>query len=144
MDQGNLEMSLGERTRVLLIRCHQKLNAAGRDSQTQGRILKLLYLGGPMTQRTLQDKLEIRPGSMSELAAKLERKGLLRRERSPEDKRKVLLTLTEAGRADVERFRAAGRRPHGRGFDALTGEEQETLCALLQRLLDSWEEDGCR
>lgn len=144
MEQGNLEMSLGERTRVLLIRCHQKLNTAGGDSRTQGRILKLLYLGGPMTQKALQEKLEIQPGSMSELAAKLERKGLLHRGKAPEDRRKVLLTLTDAGRADVERFCAAARHTHGRSFDALTKEEQETLCTLLQRLLDSWEQDGCR
>lgn len=141
MDWGSegVEISWAERLRILLIRCRQKLDSGGGTQRTQGRILKILYLGGPMTQKALQDKLEIQPGSMSEIAAKLERKGLLSREKDPSDKRKILLALTDAGRADVERFRERGGFSHPKSFDALTQEERETLCALLEKLLDSWE-----
>lgn len=129
-------ISLSERLSVLLIRCGQKLGSHGA-SQTQGRILKILYLHGPMTQKELQDKLAIQPGSMSEIAAKLERKGLLLRQKDLTDKRKIFLSLTEAGKADVEAFRA--RKKAGSRFDALTGDEQQTLLALLEKLLNSWE-----
>ena len=131
-------MTLQEKLRVLLIRCGQKLGSNNGKRQTQGRILKILYVHGPMTQKVLQDKLDIQPGSMSEIAAKLEHKGLLIREKDPADKRKILLTLTEAGRADVEQFQMQRKAMHARDFAALTQEEQQTLQRLLDKLLDSW------
>ena len=65
-----IEMNPQERLRVLLIRCGQKLGSNHGGRQTQGRILKILYYQGPMTQKVLQKKLDIQPGSMSEIAAK--------------------------------------------------------------------------
>lgn len=131
-------MRTEERLHVLLIRCGQKLGSSG-PRQTQGRILKILYLQGPMTQKVLQDKLDIQPGSMSEIAAKLERRGLLRREKDAEDKRKVFLSLTDAGRMDVENFSSQGRPSEGHRFAALTEQERQTLCTLLEKLMSSWE-----
>ena len=133
-----IEMSAQERLRVQLIRCGQKLSSGQGKHQTQGRILKILYHNGPLTQKTLQDKLDIQPGSMSEIAAKLEHKGLLCREKDPADKRKILLTLTDAGRADVEAFQMSRKMQHTKDFDVLTQEEQQQLSQLLEKLLDSW------
>lgn len=137
---GNMQMYPAERLRVLLIRCRQKLEENGGAQRTQARILKILYFHGPMNQKTLQEKLEIQSGSMSEIAAKLEKKGLLRREKDPADQRRIRLTLTDAGRADVERFQADGSRHHTGRFDALSPQEQQLLGDLLERLLASWEE----
>ncbi|MGN1024924.1 MAG: MarR family winged helix-turn-helix transcriptional regulator [Faecousia sp.] len=134
----DMEMSVHEQLRVLLIRCGQKLGSGHGKHQTQGRILKILYYHGPMTQKMLQDKLDIQPGSMSEIAAKLEHKGLLCREKDPVDKRQILLTLTEAGRADVEQFHKQRKSQHTKDFDVLTQEEQQQLLHQLEKLLDSW------
>lgn len=131
-------MNIQEKLRVLLIRCGQKLGSHHGGRQTQGRILKILYLHGPMTQKMLQDKLDIQPGSMSEIAAKLEHKGLLVRDKDASDKRKILLSLTEAGREDVEQFREKAKQQHSHDFDTLTPEEQEQLSRLLEKLLDGW------
>lgn len=76
---------------------------------------------------------------MSEIAAKLERKGLICRERDEADKRKVLLSLTEEDWTDVEAYKAKGRPSGGNRFAALSEEEQQTLCALLEKLMHSWE-----
>lgn len=134
----DMEMSVHEQLRVLLIRCGQKLGSGHGKHQTQGRILKILYYHGPMTQKMLQDKLDIQPGSMSEIAAKLEHKGLLCRQKDPVDKRQILLTLTDAGREDVEQFHRQGKTQHGADFAALTQEEQQLLSQLLDKLLASW------
>lgn len=136
--RNDMEMSVHERLRVQLIRCGQKLGSGHGKHQTQGRILKILYHQGPMTQKTLQEKLDIQPGSMSEIAAKLERKGLLCRQKDSADKRQILLTLTPAGEADVERFQKHGGPHHTADFDALTPEEQRQLLRLLEKLLESW------
>ena len=94
--------------------------------------------GEDPTEASGQKKLDIQPGSMSEIAAKLEHKGLLCREKDPADKRKILLTLTDAGRADVEAFQMSRKMQHTKDFDALTQEEQQQLSQLLEKLLDSW------
>lgn len=133
-----LEMTPQEKLRMLLIRCGQKLGSNHGERQTQGRILKILYFQGPLTQKALQEKLGIQPGSMSEIAAKLEHQGLLVREKDSADKRRILLSLTEAGRADVEQFQARKRQQHSKDFNALTQEEQQQLSRLLEILLRSW------
>lgn len=137
-----IEMNPQERLRMLLIRCGQKLGSNHGGHQTQGRILKILYYQGPMTQKILQEKLDIQPGSMSEIAAKLERKGLLVREKEKSDKRKILLALTEAGREDVERYHRQTKQHHFKDFDVLTLEEQQQLSHLLEKLLHGWSSVG--
>ncbi|MCD7917668.1 MAG: MarR family transcriptional regulator [Clostridiales bacterium] len=103
----------------------------------QGKILKILSVSGPLTQKELQDRLDIQAGSMSEIAAKLEGKGLITRTRDDADKRRILLTITDEGRADVARY-AEARERESELFSVLTEEEQRQLDTLLSRLLESW------
>ena len=105
----------------------------------QGRILRTLCQRGEMPQKELQDLLGIQAGSMSEIAAKLEDKGLMVRVRSEEDRRKVFLSITEQGRA----WAAQGDEEHIRLrraelFSALTDEERGTLESLLEKLSADW------
>ena len=72
---------------------------------------------------------------MSEIAAKLEDKGLIVRVRSEGDRRKVFLSIAEQGRAwaaqgDEEHI----RRRRAELFSALTDEEQGVLESLLEKL----------
>ena len=67
------------------------------------------------------------------------REGRFRRmDASHPDRRKILLTLTDAGRADVEAFQMSRKMQHTKDFDVLTQEEQQQLSQLLEKLLDSW------
>lgn len=105
----------------------------------QGRILRTLCRRGEMPQKELQELLGIQAGSMSEIAAKLEDKGLIVRVRSEEDRRKVSLSITEQGRArasqgDEEHI----LRRRAELFSALTPEEQGTLESLLDKLSIDW------
>lgn len=105
----------------------------------QGRILRTLCQRGEMPQKELQNLLGIQAGSMSEIAAKLEDKGLIVRVRSEEDRRKVSLSVTEQGRAWV----AQGDEEHilrrrAELFSALTSEEQGVLERLLDKLSADW------
>ena len=140
---GKMEMTSQEKLRMLLIRCGQKLSSNHSKHQTQGRVLKILYHQGPLTQKVLQEKLGIQPGSMSEISAKLERKGFLVREKEPSDKRKILLTLTETGREDVEQYQRQAAKKHCSYFNALTIDEQQQLSQLLEKLLAQWQDAPC-
>lgn len=105
----------------------------------QGRILRTLCRRGDMPQKELQDLLGIQAGSMSEIAAKLEDKGLIVRVRSREDRRKVLLSVTEQGRAWVaQRDEETILRRRAELFAVLTAEEREALEGLLDKLLADW------
>ena len=120
-------------------RCGRLLSLCIGKRRGQGRILNTLNERGEMPQRELQNLLGIQAGSMSEIAAKLEHKGLIVRVRSEEDRRKISLVLTEAGRA----MAAAGDEAHilrrrAELFSALTPEEQHTLEGLLDKLSDDW------
>jgi DNA-binding MarR family transcriptional regulator len=87
-----------------LIRCY--LNSAGTAAESVGlepqQYLAMLQLRGlPSNQeptvRMLADRLQIRHHTATELINRMEKRGLLRRERSSKDRRSVLLHLTPRG-----------------------------------------------
>ena len=122
-----------------LERCGRQISHCLGKRRGQGRILRTLCQRGGMPQRELQDLLGIQAGSMSEIAAKLEDKGLITRVRSEEDRRKVSLSVTEQGRAWVEQSDEEHiRRRRAELFSVLTPEEQSTLEGLLDKLSSHW------
>lgn len=79
-------------------------------------------------------------GSMTRMLDRLEQKGLVRRERSTEDRRVVHLRLTEAGEALYPQLPAVAVKVlnhHLRGFDRT---ELETLKRYLRRMLANAEQ----
>ena len=122
-----------------LERCGRLLSHCLGKRRGQGRILRTLCQRGDMPQKELQDLLGIQAGSMSEIAAKLEDKGLIVRVRSQEDRRKVSLSITEQGRSWVAQWGEEHiLRRRAELFSALTAEEQDTLEHLLDKLSADW------
>lgn len=120
-------------------RCGRLLSCCLGKRRGQGRILRTLCQRGEMPQKELQDLLSIQAGSMSEIAAKLETKGLIVRVRSEEDRRKVFLSVTEQGRAWVaQRDEAQILRRRAELFSVLTPEELTMLESLLDKLSADW------
>ena len=133
------EPSREERLTLLLRGCGRRLYHSSCAGRTQARVLCLLAAGS-MTQRELQERLQIQAGSMSELVSKLELKGFLQRSRDPRDRRRMMLALTGAGRRAAQ---AADARPDiSVDFDGLTAEEQARLAGLLEKLIEHWREEG--
>ena len=102
----------------------------------RGQALVLSILAGreSMSQRALQQLLGVQPGSVSELVSKLERKGLVTRERD-EDRRGNLLRLTDAGRAALP---TGAESPEDDLFSALTENQKTGLREALTALLKDW------
>lgn len=109
----------------------------GRGSQK--RILILLLEAGPITQRELTQRLGIQPGSASEVIAKLENAGLIRRTESEADRRTVDVALTEEGSRQAEEAKAQREERHGEMFSALSQEEKAQLLGLLEKVNTDWE-----
>lgn len=108
----------------------------------QRKILRILREQSPISQKELQDILGIQSGSMSEIAAKLEGRGLIVRGRDQSDKRKITLSITPAGLEwlaqrddrEIEQRRRAF-------FLGLTQEERDTLESLLDKLANHWDQE---
>lgn len=126
-------------------RCGRQITQCLEKRRGQGRLLLVLYQRGEMPQKELQELLGIQPGSMSEIAAKLESGGFLVRVRSEADRRKVSLSITEKGRERVtRRDEERIRQRRAQLFSALTPEEQKTLEELLDKLSADWERHARR
>ena len=108
----------------------------GDPHRGQGRILALLKLQPEIDQRELALILDIRPQSLGELLAKLERQAYLTRSPSESDRRVMEIRLTEAGKA------AAEESPQSQDAEALFGvlteEEKTAFGEYLERLIADW------
>lgn len=91
-----------------------------------------------MRQRDMGYILNIRPQSLGEVIAKLERAGLVERRTSEKDRRVLLVSITEKGRGLVER-----QKPPFPRID-FTDEELATFTSLLSRVIDAFDEDAAR
>ena len=97
---------------------------------------------GQATVASLARDLAIDPGAMTRSLDRLEAKGLVRRERSTEDRRVVHLRLTDDGRAvarKVPAVLAEVLNGHLRGFSA---EEWQLMLQFLNRMLANGEALG--
>jgi DNA-binding MarR family transcriptional regulator len=76
-------------------------------------------------------------GAMTRMLDRLEAKGLIRRSRSPEDRRLVHLELTEEGRAAYPRMRELALAVANRFLHGFSKAEARTLEGLLSRMLEN-------
>lgn len=108
----------------------------GKRGQT--KILRILSERGEMTQKEIQDILDIKSGSLSEIVRKMESDGLIERNKHASDKRNIIIRITEKGidtaSGNIERLKAQEKVL----FDVLSEEEQQQLLFLLSKLLAGW------
>ncbi len=107
---------------------------------SQKRVLIVLLESGPMTQRELTERLDIQPGSVSEVLGKLESAGLIGRTPSQRDRRTTDIVLTEQGEAMAREAYRRRKERHQRMFEVLSPQEKDTLLALLERVNADWDE----
>lgn len=106
----------------------------------QGKVLVMLAENDGVSQKLLTEQSSIRPASLSELIIKLERNGLVERQRNEEDKRNRNVYLTEEGRALAETIKSRKDESADFLFDVLSEEEKETLTVLFDKLITSLED----
>jgi DNA-binding MarR family transcriptional regulator len=106
-------------------------------SPGQELLLMLLWEKEPRSQAELTREMAVEPPTVSKMLSRMARAGLIVRNRSESDRRTVLLSLTEAGRALEGPVNAAWRTLEADTIGALTPEEQDTLLALLGRVHES-------
>lgn len=124
-----------------LVRAMESVKSALRpplleDGLTGGQlgVLEALLHLGPMIPSELADKLLTSRSNLTTLIDNLERDGLVRRERSQEDRRQIEVSLTDEGRELIEDVFPQ----HAKRITELMGElepdEQEQLGRLCRKL----------
>ncbi len=76
-------------------------------------------------------------GAMTRMIDRLESKGLIRRERCPNDRRLVYLELTDAGSAVWPRMKEVARQVLNRFLRGFTKAEARQLESFLRRMLEN-------
>ena len=90
---------------------------------------------GQVSQNRLGRLAAMDVATIKGVADRLRQKGLTRAEPDPEDRRRTLISLTDAGRALLEQMTQVGRRITEETLEPLSVAERETLLRLLRRLV---------
>jgi DNA-binding MarR family transcriptional regulator len=129
--------------RVVFSRLRRRIREVARGDELtppQVSALTLIAKHGAATAGALSVAEGVRPQSMATTLAALDRLGLIRRGADPDDGRRRLVTLTEAGRRRVEGDRQAREEWLARALqDRCTESEREQVLrglALLERLVE--------
>ena len=82
----------------------------------------------------LAEKLSLVPGRMTDILKTLEKKGMIRRERDPEDRRRVLVRITPKGARSVTERREQIRVQYSGLYEALGLDDTVKLIELLHKV----------
>ena len=107
---------------------------------TQYIVFLVLWEKDGLTVGEISEKLLLDNGTLSPLLKKMEQAGYVRRERSREDERVVVITLTEAGRALQEKAKDVPAKVAG--CIDLPPEKAQALYGLLYELLENQKNKG--
>ena len=102
---------------------------------TQYLVFLVLWEKDGISVTEIGEKLMLDNGTLSPLLKKMEQAGLLKRQRSCEDERVVVVTLTDEGRALQEKAKDVPAQVAG--CIDLPPEKAQMLYALLYELLDN-------
>jgi len=107
---------------------------------TQTWVLGRLDREGPASVSDLAQALRVRPQSMAQTVGDLEAEGMVERNPDPDDRRRALVSLTEAGQARIEADRAAREGWLVKALEELPDSDRETIersVELLNRLAEA-------
>ena len=127
-----------DRLMIMLGKCGMILNNKSYGHHGRGRILKVLLEKGTITQSELQDIIDIRSGSLSEILSKMEDKELIIREKDENDKRKVRIEITEKGKEAILLKEEDHKNKVKELFNVINEEEKKQLEVILSKLIKYW------
>ncbi len=114
-------------------RSYESIRSFGLTEPQFGVIETLGHLG-PMTIGTLCKKQLVSGGNMTLVVDNLEREGFVRRVHSPDDRRAIIVELTEKGKELFEKVFPKHAENIAKAVEVLTPQEIEELSRLFKKL----------
>src|SRR5882757_5348298 len=128
---------LMEAVSLLQHQVEQQLRAEGGISYVQFQLLaRLAHAHGPLTMTELADGVVYSRSGLTYQAGLLEKAGLITRGPSPNDDRATLVTITDHGRALVDRVLPGHVQVTRLLFDPLTDDDLHHLGDIMTRVRD--------
>ena len=129
----NTYVKLMRATESVTARAHRQLSAFGL-SFSQFGVLEALYHLGPMSQSEIGQKILRSSGNITMVIDNLEKRQLVKRERSQADRRFLIVHLTGKGQKLISEIFPSHATEITREFNVLTTAEQRTLGRLCKKL----------
>ena len=140
---GESAVAAARELRVVFSRLRRRLRdvATGSDlTPSQTAALTRLWKEGASSASALADAERVRPQSMATIVAALEQRGLIERTPDPEDGRRQVVSLTEAGRDRAESDRQVREEWLARAMQERYSERERRIIldalSLLERLTE--------
>jgi DNA-binding MarR family transcriptional regulator len=124
--------SLQHATHLIARHLESALAAVGVD-QAEAHVLSALA-GGPMAVGALVEAVGVKRSTMTNILDRLERRGLVRREINPHDRRSFVVYPTRGGARAAKKVTAAFAAVDAKLARATTASERETFDSVLARL----------
>lgn len=138
------ETNLGEELYSLLAELlNRKINRMVQDSVRGefGVLRYLLFVEDKVNAGVLTEQLHVVPGRMTDILNSLESKGFIVRQRDEEDKRRVNVCITEAGKAEAVEKREQIHKEY-QGMLKMLGEEDTREFIRLLKIVLSYPGDS--
>ena len=114
-------------------RIHKHLTSVGL-TVSQFAVLEALYHLGPLYQKEIGQKLLRTSGNITMVIDNLEKRGYVKRERKKEDRRVLVVRLTDEGFELISKVFPPHAAAIAREMSVLSAGEQETVARLCKKL----------
>ena len=131
---------LDDQVGFVLRRAHQRHMTIFSDEmekltpQQFSTLYRLAFADGSLSQNALGRSVAMDAATTKGVVNRLEARGLLKTEKDPEDRRRYLLTATEAGKALIEESLPMMQVITEKTLKPLTKSERSTLLSLLEKI----------
>ena len=139
VENGRQERALGAYVKLLraseTVQSEAMRSLAEEDiTPSQFAVLEALYHVGPMCLSMLADKILKSSGNLTTVVGNLEKRGLVTRQQSRDDRRFVSAAITDKGKKLIARVFPEHADRIAELMSRLTPREQETLAELCRKL----------
>ena len=137
METEKKDKSYGEQLYNILFQIVGNKKNASLIESLRGENAVLTYLvrhPAEVRPGELAEKLSLVPGRMTDILKTLEKKGMIRREKDPEDRRRVLVMITPKGIRNVTERREQIRIQYSGLYKALGLDDTVKLIELLAKV----------
>ena len=129
----NAFISLNRAVETVRMRINKNFQHNGLTESQFGVLEALLHLG-PLCQKDIAEKLLVSSGNITMVIDNLEKRNLVKRNRSENDRRYIHIELTKSGKNLIQSIFPGHVDSIVKEFSILTAEEQKTLRNLTKKL----------